>query len=109
MLGYRPGSVEVTGEFPSAVHIGEKLPVVVTLVGQGPVLVDLRVHFVKANGTTSAKVFRGGEFEVDGRATLRRTISFAHHSTRRPYPGPHRIEALVNGVPHTLGTVEVVE
>ena len=108
LLGYQPGTVAATAELPTVLRIGDKLPLTITLHGDGPVLVDLRVHFVKANGTTSAKVFRGGEFAVDGRANLRRTISFAHHTTRRAYPGPHRIEAVVNGVPHELGVVELL-
>ena len=107
ILGYGETDVAVGAEFPARVHIGEQLPLEVILTGHGRVLIDIRVHFVKANGTTSAKVFRGGEVDVNGEARLRRTISFAHHSTRRPYPGAHRIEALLNGTPVALGVVQV--
>lgn len=108
LLGYGASDVTVSADLPRQVQIGESLPVTIILTGQGDVLVDLRVHFVKANGSTSAKVFRGAELAVDGEARLRRTISFAQHSTRRHYPGPHRLEALVNGESVELGVVEVV-
>lgn len=109
LLGYEATTVRASAALPKQVHVGERLPLVVTLRGSGSVLVDLRVHFIKANGTTSPKVFRGGEINVSGEAQRRRTISFAHHTTRTPYPGPHLIEALVNGVPQELGVVELVE
>ena len=66
------------------------------------------MHFVKANGETAAKVFKGGEVVVDGHAGVRRTITFAQLSTRRHYPGPHRIGVLINGREQELGTVDVV-
>lgn len=109
LLGYEPSAVGATARLPQRIRIGEQLPIEVTLRGAGPVLVDLRVHFIKANGTTSPKVFRGGELVIAGEERFRRTISFAHHTTRTPYPGPHLIEALVNGMPQELGVVEVVE
>lgn len=109
LLGYSPGTVTATAHLPGEVRIGEKLPLTIVLSGEGPVLVDVRVHFVKANSRTSAKVFKGAELDVQGRAEVRLSISFAHHTTRTPYPGPHRIEAIVNGVAEELGVVEVVE
>lgn len=108
VLGYSASSVTAAADLPSHVRIGERLPLTILLSGTGEVLVDIRVHFVKANGSSSARVFRGGERSVDGTSAIRRTLSFAHHSTRAQYPGPHRIEALVNGQPQDLGVVEVV-
>lgn len=108
LLGYEASGVTAAADLPSHLRIGQRLPLTVMLTGQGEVLVDIRVHFVKANGSTSARVFRGGERSVDGVAQIRKTLSFAHHSTRSQYPGPHRIEALVNGEPQHLGTIEIV-
>ncbi len=64
-----------------------------------PVLVDLRVHYVKADGTSSPKVFKHSEFELAaGEArSLSYKLSFRQMTTRTHYPGRHRIEALVNG------------
>ncbi len=63
-------------------------------------LLDFRVHFVKAKGSTSPKVFKGGERSLGPgeRATVRKTISLAQQSTRIHYPGVHRIEVILNGV-----------
>ncbi len=73
-------------------------------------LVDLRIHFVKANGTTSPKVFKGAELHVPsgGSGTVRKTVSVRQHSTRTHYPGEHQVDALVNGVAHPLGSFVVV-
>ena len=88
---------------PDEVAIGGKVSVVLAIENptDQPVgaLVDLRVHFVKANGETSPKVFKGAEIEVEpgDTATMARTISVRQHSTRTHYPGTHTIEILVNG------------
>ena len=108
ILGYSTSSVSAHAELPHRIAIGSSLPLEVTLTGHGRVLADIVVHFVKANGSTSQKVFRGAELDVHGRATLRRTISFRQHSTRRHYPGEHRIEALINGRRQELGVIDVV-
>lgn len=67
--------------------------------------VDLAVHFVKARGTAGAKVFKLGEIELapGGTETLAKNVSVAVHTTRKPYAGRHRVEALVNGERFDLG------
>jgi 3-methyladenine DNA glycosylase AlkC len=105
VLGYGSGTATARADLPASLQIGRSLPLSVHLDGRGPVLVDLVVHFVKADGTTSRKVFKGAEFDLAGTATLRRTISFAQLSTRRVHPGPHRIGVLVNGREQDLGEV----
>jgi 3-methyladenine DNA glycosylase AlkC len=107
VLGYTPSAATAHAEIPAEILIGERLPLTVEVHGHGRVLVDIAVHFVKANGTTSRKVFKGGDVDLDGTAVIRRSISFAQHSTRRHYPGPHRIDALINGRTHELGVVHV--
>lgn len=107
VLGYSASSVSARAELPAEIAIGERLPIRVELRGHGPVLLDIAVHFVKANGTTARKVFKGGELDVKGAAVIRKSISFAQHSTRRHYPGPHRVEALINGHAQELGVVLV--
>lgn len=74
------------------------------------VLADLRVHFVKAGGRTSPKVFKLKALELaPGEvARVRKTISLAELTTRKPYPGTHRVEALLNGQAHPLGAFDVV-
>jgi hypothetical protein len=63
-------------------------------------VVDYALHHVKANGSTSPKVFKGWKLELaQGEVrTLRKTHSLREVTTRRLYPGRHRVELLVNGV-----------
>jgi 3-methyladenine DNA glycosylase AlkC len=72
-------------------------------------VVDLAVHFVKASGRTSAKVFKLREVELAPRAslTLAKTISFADLTTRKHYPGRHRVDVLVNGAAQEVGAIDV--
>ena len=88
---------------PAVVPIGESVTFAVELANEGSsterLLVDLRVHFVKANGRPSPKVFKLKELELQPQASahLAKTISLAQHTTRTHYPGQHRVEVLVNG------------
>jgi 3-methyladenine DNA glycosylase AlkC len=68
--------------------------------------VDLRIHFVKANGGTSPKVFKLREIALDPgeRVTLSKVISLRQHTTRTHYPGDHRIDVIINGAPHPAGS-----
>ena len=72
-------------------------------------LLDYCVHFQKASGRSSPKVFKLKKvvLEPSGTAAVAGTVSFQVLTTRRPYPGP-RFELLVNGVPFELGSVRVV-
>ncbi|MDY7106661.1 MAG: DNA alkylation repair protein [Actinomycetota bacterium] len=116
ILGYgadspvRVGPVSIT---PAEVAIGDKVRIEATVENPSDAplgaLVDLRVHFVKANGSTSGKVFKGGEVVIDpgGSATVTKTVSVAQHSTRTHYPGTHPVEVLLNGVAHPAGSFEL--
>jgi 3-methyladenine DNA glycosylase AlkC len=94
---------EVTCE-PKKASIGGNVRIEVTVFNPSQAetgaLVDFRVHFVKGKGSTSPKVFKGGERYLGPgeRATVRKTISLAQQSTRTHYPGLHRIEVMLNGV-----------
>lgn len=72
-------------------------------------MVDYAVHYVKANGSTRPKVFKLRRFALEPAAslTLGGTISFKDLTTRRHYPGRHRIELLVNGVRQPLAAFDV--
>lgn len=73
-------------------------------------VVDLVVHFVKANGSANAKVFKIAVVDIapSERAALRKTVSLAELSTRRHYPGVHRVELQINGVASRLGDFTLV-
>ncbi|MES3032951.1 MAG: DNA alkylation repair protein [Gemmatimonadota bacterium] len=70
------------------------------------VAVDLRVLFVKANGTSNAKVFKLAVIELAAgeSARLQKTVSLADLTTRRHYPGEHRVELQMNGALTPLGS-----
>lgn len=73
-------------------------------------LVDLRVHYVKANGTTSAKVFKLKMVDLGPRAVepFSKKLSLAQLTTRRHHPGTHRVEVLINGRGYPLGAFDLV-
>ncbi len=94
---------------PQTAHIGGKITIEVDLENPGSVrhgaLVDLVVHFVKANGSLSPKVFKGSEVWLDAGTTrtIKKTVSLRQHSTRTHHPGRHEVEIQVNGVAHPGG------
>jgi len=69
-------------------------------------VIDYAVHHVKANGKTTAKVFKLKTLNVAGgeSVALSKTQMFKPISTRKYYAGIHSIEVLVNGV--GLGRVD---
>ncbi len=91
------GSVQVTLRVTSASKKAQRL------------IVDLVVHFIKANGKSQAKVFKGSAFDLapQGTFTFKKTISLKQHTTRKHYPGKHRVDALINGQIHTLGAFQL--
>jgi hypothetical protein len=74
------------------------------------VLADWRVHYVKANGQTSAKVFKGSTVTLAPGDTcvLEKTLSLRQMTTRTHYPGSHRVELALNGQAHAVATFELV-
>lgn len=73
------------------------------------ILVDLCIHFVKANGKHSLKVFKLKTVELAPEETrqLKKTISLAEMSTRKHYAGMHKVEVLLNGYGMPLCTFEL--
>ena len=72
------------------------------------VMADLVVHFVKARGT-GAKTFKLRVLDLapGARETVAKKITLTQLTTRRHYPGVHRVEALLNGSARKLGTFEL--
>lgn len=102
----RIGGVAITPDRPV---IGGSVRVDFSLHNPGKqaqrIMADLRIHFVKASGKTSPKVFKLKQIELepDGRVDLGKTVSVAVQTTRKPYPGIHRVEVLLNGRARPLG------
>ena len=116
VLGYGPESpihiVDVRVEPPIAA-IGGKVRISVDLENPEPdssgALVDLVVHFVKANGSARPKVFKGAERTLAGheRSTVSKTVSLRQHSTRTHYPGRHVVAVQLNGTVYPGGEFEL--
>jgi hypothetical protein len=91
---------------PARVALGGALQMDVVLRstqrrGTQPLVIDYAVHHVKANGSTSPKVFKGWRCELAPGQTLQlsKKHSMKPVTTRRYHAGEHRIELLVNGKP----------
>ncbi len=94
---------------PKQPRMGERVVITCTLRNPGAraqrVVVDLLVHFVKANGSTSPKVFKLANVDLAAgdAISVRKTISLADLTTRRHYPGRHHVELQMNGAVSKLG------
>ncbi len=116
LLGYgKKGSVTVeTLRFaPARVTIGGRVSISFVLRSTSraaqDLVVDLAVHFVKASGRRSRKVFRVKRVALPprGTITLSRQVSLAVHTTRVPHPGKHDVEIVVNGAVMRSGAFDV--
>jgi 3-methyladenine DNA glycosylase AlkC len=72
-------------------------------------LVDVAVHFVKARAQTSRKVFKVKRVSLSpgGAVELRTNVSLAVHTTRKPNPGKHAVDVVVNGNSFRAGAFTV--
>ena len=97
---------------PNRVRLGQKVEISATLKAQEDtrVLLDYRIHFQKANGGTSAKVFKGTTMELRKGESRSWRASFAalQRSTRVLYSGIHLVEICLNGHVEPLGCFELV-
>ncbi len=88
---------------PECLKLGDTLEFSFTLASEATrnqhLVVDYAVHYRKANGGTSRKVFKLKEVDLAGRGSInitkrQRIVDF---STRKHYPGEHVVEVMVNG------------
>ncbi|HEY6132694.1 MAG TPA: DNA alkylation repair protein [Rubrivivax sp.] len=72
--------------------------------------IDYAVHHVKANGGTSAKVFKGWVLTLGAgeQRTLTRRHAVKPITTRRYHAGTHHVELLVNGQPVAEAAFELL-
>ncbi len=100
---------------PENAVIGGKVKIVFSVSNNGTqdrdLLINFRVHFVKASGKASPKVFKLKTVTLAPGETLRlaKSISLAEMTTRKHYPGTHKVEVILNGATRELGAFEVVE
>jgi 3-methyladenine DNA glycosylase AlkC len=87
----------------SRISVGESLQYTFDLRVQGEaphkVRLELGVYYTKARGNLSRKIFQIGEATYKpGSHTFARKHDFQDRSTRKHYPGEHRLAIIVNGV-----------
>lgn len=88
---------------PEAITPGEeiRLDAHLTSTAKKPqrLLIDYLVHYVKQSGGTVGKVFKWKEIELGPEKTvvLQKRQTIRDFSTRKHYPGRHRVELQVNG------------
>ncbi len=88
---------------PALIQMGETLTFSFALHSETDepqeLMIDYVVHFVKASGKTSPKVFKLSTRRLAGRESIQieRKHTIKPITTRRYYPGEHRVEVQVNG------------
>ena len=88
---------------PARVMIGQRVTISFVLTSTSrakqELLVDLGVHFVKGRGESGRKVFKVKRvvLSAGARVELAKSISLAVHTTRKPRPGRHVVDVIVNG------------
>ncbi len=88
---------------PSHVRLGETVNLSLGLTSTSRksqrLLVDYVVHYVKQSGGSSQKVFKWKELELGPSETvsLEKRQTIRDFTTRKHYPGQHRVEVQVNG------------
>jgi 3-methyladenine DNA glycosylase AlkC len=99
---------------PQHVRLGESVGIAFEITNAAPhsqqLLIDFRIHFIKANGKTSPKVFKLRNLKLAAAETiaLGKTVSLKAMTTRRHYSGTHRVEVLLNGMAQPLGSFDLV-
>lgn len=88
---------------PTRVRLGGKIVLAFAFSATGQsaqhVVIDYMVHYVKSSGGTAAKVFKWKTLDLHpGQAvSLTKVQRIQDFTTRRHYPGKHRIEIMANG------------
>ncbi|MDP3821856.1 MAG: DNA alkylation repair protein [Burkholderiales bacterium] len=88
---------------PKRVSVGDSLELSMTLASSAAraqkLVIDYAVHHVKANGSTSDKVFKGWVLELaaNEERTLRKSHSMRLITTRVYHAGHHAVDLRING------------
>jgi 3-methyladenine DNA glycosylase AlkC len=90
----------------STIILGESLLLEVNITSNEtevlPMMIDYVVHYQKANGTLSPKVFKlsSKTMQAGANITLNKKQKIADFSTRKHYAGEHKVSLLINGQPY---------
>tara|TARA_R110002049_G_scaffold31896_4_gene107135 strand:+ start:1705 stop:2826 length:1122 start_codon:yes stop_codon:yes gene_type:complete len=116
LLGYssKPQiSLAVFKLIETKVMLGENLEITVLLKSESmetqKVVIDYRIHHVKANDSSTSKVFKWKNISLHGNQTieLKKLHPFKIITTRKYYAGIHKVELLINGVSYASAEFEL--
>lgn len=88
---------------PQSLSLGQRLELSATVISTSRkpqrLVIDYVIHYVKASGGSAAKVFKWTEAELNGgeRLELKKTQMIQDFTTRKHYPGNHKVELQING------------
>ena len=105
LFGYaKPNHIEVLNfTAPANVKIGSYLTLFIEIQGQhaelGKVRIEVFLHYRRANGQLSRKLFKITEGDYGKRKNIEKSFPFKPLSTRRYYPGEHWLTLIINGQP----------
>lgn len=94
---------------PKQAQVGGAVQISFELINQSQkkaaLMVDFAIHFIKANGSASPKVFKLKALELGPSQSERfsKKVSLKPMTTRILYSGVHKVEVLVNGKAKPLG------
>lgn len=106
LFGYSPPQLK-TGRIKLSsrqVSMGDKLrfsaQIRSTAAKSQKLSIDFVVHYLRANGSLSRKVFKGANMMLPAGESIifERAVSFVPVTTRRYYPGEHQLSLRINGV-----------
>lgn len=98
---------------PETVKLGSHVTIAAEIVSASDkeqrLVADYAIHYVKKNGGASRKVFKLKEFDLapGGRQALSIRRAIRDFTTRKHYPGQHRVELMVNGAVVAEGGFEL--
>ncbi len=96
-----PDLAAVTLDVPKAVKLGDTMDIALSFVANADqaLLIDYVLHFMRANGKLSPKVFKWTELSVakGETKTLTKAHSYKPVTTRKDYPGQQIVAVQING------------
>lgn len=102
-FGQKPAVTASLAVSPSTISLGQSLTLTAAITSTArkaqSLAIDYVIHYVKASGGTSEKVFKWTEVTLAPGATLDLTKkqTLRDFTTRRHYSGRHRVELQING------------
>jgi len=106
LLGFHPATVRIDGPTldRKTVELGDTITFTATITNDGDhsarLAIDYAVHHRKANGSTTAKVFKltTRVLQPGEAVTVAKEHSLRPITTRRYHPGTHAVDIRVNGI-----------